>query len=89
MASKGTIEERLLQLRQERKDKASGDTEQNKVKTSDSSAAPVGRQRGQRGGSKGSISGTAASTDAMANFDITKECVIAKEEEWQLLFGNR
>ena len=55
----------------------------------DSGAAPVGRQRVRRGGSKGSIGGTAASTDAMANFDITKECVIAKEEEWQLLFGNR
>ena len=107
--SKGSIEERLLQLRQERKDQAvasgsaaDGDGTGTGAGSVDISAAaaaaavqPVGLQRGRGrrggGGSLGVLAagGTSASNDAMANFDATRERVNAKEEEWQLLFGNR
>ena len=79
-AMKGTVEERMLQLRRERSvDAASslGDT------SATAAAQPVGRGRGRGRG------GGASNTNAMVGFQADREKLVAKTEEWQLLFGSR
>ena len=80
LAMKGTVEERMLQLRREREVAAAQGT------GDEAAAEPEVRGRGRGGGGGG---GGAAKTNAMAGFQADREKLEAKTDEWQLLFGGR